>query len=434
MTNDKLSINSSGFYQKFLPWIMWGCGATFYFYEFFVQISPSVMSNDLMLAFDIKAGKLGILVGLFAYSYAIVQIPAGVLLDKLGPCKLLATASAILASGSILFGNASDFYTAAFGRLCIGMGAASAIIGCMKIATNWFPVNKFALVLGLTVSIGMSGAIVGSAPLAFIMEHYTWREVMQYLGYIGFIFTGIFVFICRNSPKNNPNPNLHDLETITFKKLFSGLKIAITQKQVWVVAVYGLLMFGPSITFCGLWGVPFLQTEYGFRQQEAAFLSSLIFVGWIIGSPLCGYISDRISKRIPTMKYGSILSLIFLSIILYVPDLSDMTLGILLISFGISSSGFLTSFSIVREISPKHCSASVLSFMNTMNSLGPAVFQPLVGKLLSYCWSGALESDGTPLYSTIEFQIAMSSLVISLALASILVFFIKETDCKIVNQ
>ncbi len=430
--SEKMTVSIKNRTIKILPWIMWSFGALFYCYEFFVQISPNVMSADLMRDFSIQADKLGILVGIFAYAYAFIQLPAGVLLDKLGPCKLLAAASIILAVGCLLFGKATGFYCALTGRLCIGIGSASAIVGCMKIATNWFPINKFALVLGLTISIGMSGAIISSAPLAIVMEYYHWRYLMFNFAIIGFVFSIVFLFICRNAPKNKLNES--QIEHITFRKLFKGLKIAITKAQVWIVAIYGLLMFGPSISFCGLWGVPFLQVKYGLAPHDAAKLTSLVFIGWIIGSPLWGYISDRIKKRLTTMKYGSILSFVFISITIYVPNLSSLTIGILLILFGLSSSGFLTSFSIIREISPQDCTASILSFMNTMNSLGPALLQPSVGILLTLFWSGEFTADGVPFYSIQNYHMSLAILPISLLTASCMIPFIKETHCKIATQ
>ena len=108
------------------------------------------------------------------------------------------------------------------------------------------------------------------------------------------------------------------------------------------------------------------------------------------------------------MKYGSVLAGIIISIIIYMPDLSTFQLGFLLTLFGLVSSGFLTSFSIIREISPQHCTASVLSFMNTMNSLGPALLQPLVGILLTYFWNGKIGEDGVPFYSIQEYHFSLS--------------------------
>ena len=221
--------------------------------------------------------------------------------------------------------------------------------------------------------------------------------------------------------------------TVSFKKLFQGLVVAFSTPQIWLVAIYGLLMFGPTISFCSLWGVPFIQMKYALSKQDAAFFSSLIFFGWIIGSPICGYISDTIHKRLPTMIYGTIFALLSMSAIIYAP-LSNVMLFITLIIFGISSSGFLTAFSIVREISPQHCSASVLSFMNTMNSLGPAILTPLVGKLLALTWTGKMLAGNIPDYGLGEYSIAMATLPGTIFLAMCLLPFIKETNCKIIHH
>lgn len=79
--------------------------------------------------------------------------------------------------------------------------ASSAIVGCMKITTNWFPVDKFALLLGLTVSVGMSCAVIGAAPLATFLESHSWRDTMMYFSIIGFVFFFFSLFVSKTSLK-----------------------------------------------------------------------------------------------------------------------------------------------------------------------------------------------------------------------------------------
>src|SRR5258708_38775524 len=98
--------------KTFLPWLVWSLGCLFYFYEFCLQVSPSVMSNELMRDFSVTGQTLGVLTGFYFYSYAIMQLPGGVLMYRFGPHRLLTLATAVCAIRTIAFAlNASFFMT-----------------------------------------------------------------------------------------------------------------------------------------------------------------------------------------------------------------------------------------------------------------------------------------------------------------------------------
>ncbi len=420
------------FSKKLLPWLMWGCGALFYFYEFMVQVSPNVMGPELMYDFSINANGLGILTGIYFYAYAFMQIPAGLLLDRLGPHRLLACASGILAIGCLLFGTVPFFSLALFARFAIGIGSAFAVVGCMKLAANWFPVNRFALMIGLTVSIGMTGAIIGEAPLASLIQNVHWRACMLYLSGMGVFICLLFIFFVRDYPENSARTfhNNHPSQQ-TLRSLAAGLSDVIKRPQIWLVACYGFLMFAPTITFCGLWGAPFFIAKYNLSTHDAATLVSFVFIGWIVGSPSTGWLSDRIEQRLPIMIIGATGALSALSMVLYLDELSQASIRILLFFFGLCSSGFLPAFSIIRESSPIYINASALGFMNMMNTLGIAIAQPLVGIVLDALWADGVVDNGVRIYTVLDYQKALSVLPVMIFIAIILSFFIRETYSQI---
>ncbi len=124
-------------------YVMWSSAACFYFYEWLLNVSPSVMRPELASAFRVEATQLGILAGIFFWAYTLLQIPGGVLLDRLGPRRLLTWAAFFCALGSLLFAHADVLMVALLGRLLMGVGASFAAIGCMKVAADWFPLKRF---------------------------------------------------------------------------------------------------------------------------------------------------------------------------------------------------------------------------------------------------------------------------------------------------
>lgn len=408
-----------------VAWIIWGLACLFYFYECLLQVSPSVMSNELMRDFAVTSQTLGILAGIYFYSYSAMQLPCGVLMDHFGPHRILTLATAVCALSTIAFGMTHSFFMASIARLMIGMGSAFAVVGILKLAANWFPAQRFALLTGLMVTIGMLGAIFGEAPLALLIARFGWRDSMIIMGVIGLVLTLLILLIIRDAPKNavvHHHPENEESGIIT------SLVALIKNKQLWLVASYGGLMYMSTPVFCGLWGVPFLMVKMDIAKETAANYISLVFVGWAIASPLWGIYSNRIGLRKPPLYIGSVGALITSLLFIYMPGLSGWMMAVLLLAFGIFSAGFLPAFAVAKEICNKRYVATGLSFMNMMNMIGIALAQPLIGYILDKSWTGTIV-DGVRYYPVSAYQTALLLLPVCIFIALLIMPFMKETYC-----
>ncbi len=421
--------NTSGF-QSTLPWIVWGLACLFYFYECLLQVSPSVMSNELMRDFSVTSKTLGILSGIYFYSYAVMQLPGGVLMDYFGPKRLLTLATIICSLSTIAFGMTDNFYMACIARLMIGFGSAFAAVGTMKYAANWFPAERFALLTGLMVTVGMLGAIGGEAPLALLIEHFDWRQSMIILGSFGLILAVLIFVIAKDTPKNYV-PEVH--QHVEEEKLFPSLLTLVKNKQLWIIAIYGGLMYMATPVFCGLWGVPFLMNKMGLAKATAANYISLVFIGWAIAGPLWGIYSNRIGLRKPPLYIGCIGALISSLIFIYAPTHSTWIVMLFLFLFGIFSAGFLPAFSIAKELCNKKYVATGLSFMNMMNMVGIALVQPLIGFILDALWQGDI-ANSVRVYPLQAYYVALAILPLGMLIALILLPKVKETYCQSVYK
>ncbi len=417
--------------QLLMPWIVWGLGCMFYFYECLLQVSPSVMSNELMRDFSVTSHTLGILSGIYFYSYAAMQLPGGVLMDYFGPHRLLTLATVVCALSTIAFGMTDNFFMACIARLMIGFGSAFAAVGTMKLAANWFPAQKFALLTGLMVTIGMLGAIGGEAPLALLIDNFGWRHSMIIMGTIGLLLAILLILIARDTPKNY-TPPVHQHPVEEEERLLPSLFALIKNKQLWLVATYGGLMYMATPVFCGLWGVPFLMNKMLIAKSTAANYISLVFIGWAIASPLWGIFSNRIGLRKPPMYIGCVGALICSSLFIFAPVSSSTVMELLLFTFGIFSAGFLPAFSVAKELCNKKYVATGLSFMNMMNMVGIALVQPLIGYVLDTMWQG--EMNGTVrLYPLVAYHTALAILPLGMIIALLILPKIKETYCQSVH-
>lgn len=414
--------------QAAMPWIVWSLGCLFYFYECLLQVSPSVMSSELMRDFSVTSHTLGILSGVYFYSYAAMQLPGGVLMDYFGPRRLLTIATLICAVSTIAFGLTDSFFMACLARLMIGFGSAFAAVGTMKLAANWFSSEKFAFLTGAMVTLGMLGAIGGEAPLALLIDGYGWRQSMMMMGSIGMVIAVLIFVIAKDVPKSVAKAghvNLSDDDEPLLVSLLALLK----NKQLWLVAIYGGLMYMSTPVFCGLWGVPFLMFKMHLAKATAANYISLVFVGWAVSSPLWGIFSNRIGRRKPPLYIASIGAFMVSIVFIYAPITSNVMMELLLFAFGIFSAGFLPAFAVAKELCDKRYVATGLSFMNMMNMVGIAIAQPAIGYIIDQFWQGAMVNN-VRVYPIEAYHTALALLPAGIFVSLLILPRLKETYCK----
>lgn len=418
--------------KTIMPWIVWGLGCLFYFYECLLQVSPSVMSSELMRDFEVTSKTLGILSGIYFYSYAAMQLPGGVMMDYFGPQRLLTIATTICSVSTIAFGLTDNFFMACLARLMIGFGSAFAAVGAMKLAANWFPAERFALLTGMMVTIGMLGAIGGEAPLALLIDNFGWRESMVIMGCVGLVLAVLIFAIAKDIPKHTQN-TAHAHAYSDDEPVFQSLVAILKNKQLWFVALYGGLMYMATPVFCGLWGVPFLMFKMHIAKATAANYISLVFVGWAIASPLWGIFSNRIGRRKPPMYIGCVGAIICSTIFIYAPITSGWIIEFFLFAFGIFSAGFLPAFAVAKELCSKRYVATGLSFMNMMNMVGIAIAQPVIGYILDKLWGGEIV-DKVRVYPLEAYHIALALLPVGMLVSLLILPRIRETNCTNVQD
>lgn len=414
-------INSS-FLKSFYPWIIWALTASFFFYKYLLQVSPSVMSSQLMSAYSLTGTGLGHLAACFFYAYFLMQIPVGLILDKWSPRIVISIAVFFCALSTLIFSYTHILAVAQLSRFIMGLTASFAAVSCFKLITIWFSPKRFALVSGLSMAVAMLGAIGGEAPLSYLVTHAGWRQALQMIAIPGFILS----FLIFTVIKDKKTPQSEIIKCTDGKMTFLTKFILILKnKQTWLLSLYSGLAFAPLSVFGGLWGVSFIKEAYHLNAVDSACMVSLTFIGFALGCPLSGWLSDCIKQRKSIIFAGTIVALISISIILYLP-MSSFFLSLFLCLFGVGASCFFLCFSMVKELHSLAFTATVLGFMNTFDSICEAITEPLIGKILDLNWSGSYE-HGARYFSVHDYHYGLLALPIYLLVSVFILFFIKET-------
>jgi len=404
-------------------WAIWAAGAAFFFYAFLQRVAPSVMVPDLMRTFSVGASALGGLSAFYFYAYMVVQLPTGLMTDRFGPRRLLTAAALISALGGLAFAMADDLATAAVGRLAVGVGAGFGFVCTLRIATDWFPAERMALLSGMTMMMGMAGGVFGQAPLSIFIAEFGWRPSMVGVALVAVVLAAAALLL-TGGPR--PARATGGAAPTAIRRSLSG---ALGTGQTWVIAGYGFSIVTIMFAFGGLWGVPYLVQVHGLSRPDAAFAVSLILLGWGLFAPLVGWISDRLRRRKPPMIASAMLSLVTIVPVIYVPELPGIAIKGLLFLNGVAVAGMVVCFATAREHNDASYAGTAMAFVNMAVIGAGAVMQPVTGWLLDLGWQGEIVA-GVRLYSAEAYRDAFIVLPVSCVTALVLALLVRETHAR----
>ncbi|MDR1551758.1 MAG: MFS transporter [Holosporaceae bacterium] len=409
------------------PWIIWGIANVFYLYEVILRVSPSVMTEGLMSHYHITAGVLGIMISFFYYSYTLLQVPCGLILDKVGPRNLVGSSVILSTIGTLLFAATDIVGVAAFGRCMVGAGAACAFISCLQIASVVFPIKSFAIFAGITNMMGTAGALCGGFPVAKCTNAlgiHGWRNTEYLLAVVGVMIAIVaFTFI----PKTMQLVD-HNSVSRSFSAIF---KQVMRNRQIILVGLVGGFMYLPVSAFSELWAVPFFSAEDSFsgasmpNNEIAALASSMLFIGFAVGSVPVAMLAKKVGGYMKIIRVAIIaVALLFIPLI-YV---KSMLLSFLIMFvIGLLTAAEVLVFTCAKNNESAKNSGTAIAFANGLLMLVGAVFQPVLGMLLDVFWAGECSVNGAPIYSQECYQKAILTLPICLILAYGLSLFVRET-------
>lgn len=399
-------------------WLVVSSGALFYCYQFVLRVAPNVLKDDWLKFFSLDASDFGQLVSLYSWSYAAVQLPLGVMLDRFGAGRIIVIASTICALSCFLFAASDSIYCASIAMFFMGLGSAAGFLGSIKLGTTWFPPSQLAKVVALTLLFGTIGASIGGPPLSAAATTYGWQTAITSLGFVGLIISlTIFLAVGRHGEPHTYEPA---------DDVLHGLIKVVRKPQAWLIATYGMLMYAPITVMGTAWGVPFMKSVYNISEPVAATLITALFVGAAVGSPVFALYSDKIQKRLPPMMVGVGLSLAVNSIVILVPNIPLLLMYVLFFGVGFCYTAKSLSFTAICEIMPPSCSGVAVGFLNTLTMATGALFHPIVGNLLDSHWNGTVIND-VNVYSQWDYRFALSIVPACMLLGIVVVRFIKET-------
>ncbi len=393
--------------------VAWLITAVYYFYQYMLRSAPAVMMPQLSEAFGITAMGVASMAGLFYYGYSPFSLVAGVALDRWGPRRVIPFGAAAVGLGALMFAT-GDNGIASAGRLLQGAGGVFALVGAAYIAMKNFPASRAATLIGATQMFGMAGGSAGQFMVGpAISGGMPWSTFWVVMGGIGIaISVLLLVLLPRQQPASQGGAWLSEAGR--------ALAIVFRNPQSILCGMIAGLLFIPTTIFDMIWGVRYLQEAHGMEYGAAVMRSATVPLGWIIGCPLLGFVSDRIGRRKPVIMAGAMLLLGCLAWILFGPTdvLPPYVLGLLA---GLGSGAAMVPYTVIKEANPPGMSGTATGVINFLNFTFSALLGPVFGWVLAYV-------AGAAAVRTLEhYQSAFVPLLFGVALAILLTLFLRET-------
>lgn len=442
---DKLS-DSATWEQKIHLWqrrrlIIWTTTAFAFLAAYFHRTVIGVVADSLMRDFAIeRATDLGILASIYFWTYALLQIPAGVMADLFGPRQVISLALLVSAIGTVLFGLTENITGLYAGRFLTTLGIGVIFVSMIKIQSEWFRLREFATMSGLIVLIGNSGSLVAATPMAYIVDAWGWRSAFFLIAGYSFFMAALCWIFVRNRPEDVGLPGLFEIETregnIPVSRSNAHISIADCAKTVllnrhtWPPLLASTALYGVYMAIIGVWGVPYFMQVYGMPRMEASNYILIMAIGNMLGAPLIGFSSDRIQyRRGPYIAAtGLFLAALLLLTLWNGAKPPVAALYPICFAFGLGVSGISLTITCVKEINPPQATGIAAGITNSGPFIGAAIMQPVFGWILDQNWAGAVD-QGVKLYPQSAYESAFWLCVATLSVALALSFFIKETHC-----
>ena len=363
------------------PILVFAALSSIFCFSMFYRVTNAVIAPDLMRDLHLNAESLGTLSSAFFYSFALCQIPMGVLLDKIGPRIVITFFSLVGASGAIVFGSADSFASAFMGRTLLGIGMASILMGSLKVFVIQFPAGRFAILSGTIISIGTLGNVLATSPLAYLNATIGWRQTLFYAGGINVVLAILLFWVLKGDGRNRQHGDTPLSAQDKKTGIMESFRLVVSNLSFWQLGAVAFFRYGTFVALQGLWLGPYFMDIKGLTQMKTGNLLMMLSIGMIIGSPIAGYLTDRVfySRKTVILTGLGLYALCLVPLTGIFDINSPLVFSVLLFFMGIFSSFGMLAYTHIKDLFPLNMSGTAIAGVNFFVISGGAVLMQVIG-------------------------------------------------------
>lgn len=401
--------------------VVFALSAAAFFLSFFHRVAPAALSGELTATFHVGGAALGALAATYFYIYMCMQMPTGILVDTWGPRRVLTYGGLVAGAGSALFGLAPNVEMAAAGRTLVGLGVSVTFVAFLKLNASWFHERRFATATAFGNAVGIGGALLATAPLAWLITLVSWRSVFLVAGLLSIALAVATWWWVRDHPHDDAVRAA--ASAAGSERWWEGLAEVVRNRATWPGFWVTFGLSGSFMSFIGLWSVPFLVQTYGMTAIEASRHASVIIFCSACSLTVIGTCSDYLQRR-----RAPIITAALLYLACWAAWIAGVPAGwtyAMAAATGFSASGFSLAWSCAKEVNRPRYAGTAMSVANTGGFLAAGLLQPLVGWVLDVATGGAPHAA-----TASQFRGGLAVLAAFAAIGLAGALFIRETGCR----
>ena len=332
--------------------------------------------------------------------YAVLQIPVGVLADRIGSRPLIVAGALLMAGGQALLAFAPAFGVVLAARILLGIGDAFTFVSVIRLLPNWFGGRVLPQLAQWVGMLGQLGQILATVPFALLLHLVGWQPALLVASGFSLLGAAVALALVR---KGEPPPLTSPVPTSgVLRQLGATLQRPGTQLAFWVHLVGGT---APTVMAL-MWGYPFLTAGLGYEVGTAAAVFSLLVVGALVAGPVLGYLVARFPLRRSNLVLTVVVTIValWLLVVAWPGEPPLWLVSVLYFAIGTGGPGSLVAFDVARTFNPSHALGSASGIVNTGGFIGGFVSVFVMGVVIDAVRPHP--GSGAALYTLDAFRLA----------------------------
>ncbi len=397
----------------------WFLLTLFYSYQYLVRVYPGTFTDEIRQTFSFSAHEFATLTTYCVCVYSSLQIPFGVLLDRVNMRWLILSSLGLCLIGQYVFTNAQTGTYAQWGRILVGIGSAPAFMAAVKVAADSFSDRIRGTFIGITCTIGVLCVIVGNSLLKQIcLSTHSWQVASSYL-----TFAGCTLFLLCLLSLTSPKQSTEDEKPNDFWPTFFSV---ILNGRIFLYALLTVGTCSVVATLSDLWGSTFLAAKYQLSSIQAVFFNQFVFAGLMIGAFILPMIFNG-KNTLKGVRICCVFLALLLCVLIYGPHkMPAVVLQGLLFVLGFLGCADILCYALTAQSSTPQTSGLIVGWVNTVNMLGLTLLEKLVASSLDDHWTGAVNGQGLRLYLASDYEVALGVLLNAVLVALCITYFMRK--------
>jgi sugar phosphate permease len=360
--------------------VVWGTAVAAYMVAVLQRSSLGVAGVEATERFGISASLLSSLGVVQIIVYAALQVPVGMLVDRVGPKALISSGAALMLLGQLTLAFSPDLGLALVGRVLVGAGDALTFISVLRLLSFWFSGRILPQASQWTGNIGQLGQILSVLPFSLLLQSAGWTTAFAAAGLVSAVVLVLVLLLVSNSPQGEDTTEGARTLRQSLRQLKESLRRPGTQLGFWS----HFITQSPGTVFTLLWGFPFMVEGLGYSHELAAGLLALLVVAGMIAGPILGLLSALFPLRRSNLVLGAVSVILGTwAVVLASPAEPPLWLvGILIFTMGVGGPGSLIGFDFARQFNPLRNLGSATGIVNVGGFLATFTIMFLMGVVL----------------------------------------------------